>query len=825
MRSNIKMSSIIIESQYPYSYVDDDGIEIAFREGDRFILIDRSSEDWWKVQRTGLFTGKSVCYIPAAYMKELNITQNENKTISPYANLKNNIEILNKEKTLNENLEKQKEEYVNLKEYQKNIINKSNAKSLSSEIFKSLPYLDEQLDESIDDEENAFEEESQEELQNLSDVKLSSSSDVSLPRSCSTGSLSFEISPRPESLKTFALPQNWKKCQDDAGRSFYYNKEKNEKTWKPPRSNQSSMEQIQIQEGWIQQNDPDTGELVYINQVTKEKWKSGIDKDNRTYYYCINGSGTFWELPSLDENGKPISSRRKSLDNTLEGILRRQTAPNSSLRNNKCQSVIVQSHSSLSSNEDQPKSPRTSPYFKQIINKSSENQKENKLNRSFELDDISEVDSKKGIKKADIEGPLFRRKLVEGKKSIKKSMWQPVYCCKYGSSLVFYKDQKSSSKVGFATGKPDSSLDLHGAILDHVAKDKAKGKKNVFQITSYGYQTVQQLVADNEVEMAQWITSIQTTIKHLEEEEPLPPILMEEVDGGVHKVKGKPSPPNSALVLVSPEDTCAQPTTVAMPKNLNNEKSGLKVFQRRSSKKVPSSSSNIDTNDKEKTKIKKKLRKYITARPTFDDLETQGIIKDYYFGCPIAKICEREDTLVPKLVVQLINEVEKRGLDVDGIYRVSGNLSMIQKLRVMVDHGEAIDYQQHQWNDIHLLTGALKLYFRELPEPLIPFNMFEKFITVTKSPFKGEKTSMIKKLILEMPKENAETLHLLIIHLKKVMKHSATNRMQSQNLSIIFGPTLLWPEHEGLDMTTTTVYQSLIIELLLLDCDNIFSVL
>ena len=57
------------------------------------------------------------------------------------------------------------------------------------------------------------------------------------------------------------------------------------------------------------------------------------------------------------------------------------------------------------------------------------------------------------------------------------------------------------------------------------------------------------------------------------------------------------------------------------------------------------------------------------------------------------------------------------------------------------------------------------------------------------------------------------------------MEHSSKNRMQSQNLSIVFGPTLLWPEHESLDMTTTTVYQSLIIELLLLDCETIFSVL
>lgn len=97
------------------------------------------------------------------------------------------------------------------------------------------------------------------------------------------------------------------------------------------------------------------------------------------------------------------------------------------------------------------------------------------------------------------------------------------------------------------------------------------------------------------------------------------------------------------------------------------------------------------------------------------------------------------------------------GLDIDGLYRISGNLATIQKLRYKVDHGEArphplpqslkaregtdlpsilpssgtderLDLDDGRWEDVHVITGALKLFFRELPEPLFPFSHFRQFI-------------------------------------------------------------------------------------------------
>ena len=61
------------------------------------------------------------------------------------------------------------------------------------------------------------------------------------------------------------------------------------------------------------------------------------------------------------------------------------------------------------------------------------------------------------------------------------------------------------------------------------------------------------------------------------------------------------------------------------------------------------------------------------------------------------------------------------GLDFDGLYRISGNQAQIQKLRFLVDSTE--DYNLSDY-DVNVLTGALKLFFRELKEPLIPFKLY-----------------------------------------------------------------------------------------------------
>ncbi|XP_057292746.1 rho GTPase-activating protein 15-like isoform X2 [Hydractinia symbiolongicarpus] len=825
----------IVEAEHPYSYHDDDGSEVSFKVGDRFILLAKSSEDWWKVQRTGVFNGKSVCYVPASYMKEINVNpRGERNYGNQYVNLDVYRKIINKDfdglaKLGNQTMVVSKQISVN------DAINKE--------------YEEEEQSISIEDDEDddAFANSLDDIPEDIRSLNLNDSSDLS--PATPTSPLSFEISPRPARMKSFTLPKGWKKCNDDNGRSFYFNEEKKESMWKPPRASLKeskspgteksselastftyldSSSDVSVPNGWLVEIEKNTNEAIFVNSITKERWKSCTDKNGRAYFYNLNGPGTVWELPEVDNTGKK-SARRKSFDESLESMIRRRTISNNSPshRNSKCQSVVLRSSSSLSSEEGSRHSPVVSPRMK---DKHNGNHKRSDSNQSFEIIEMTpELDSL-NVNRPEKEGLLYQRKVMEGGRHVKKAVWQQVYCCKYGSSLVFYKDQKMAcAKPGYPTGKPESSLNLLGSVLDHVSKDKAKGKKNVFQISSYGGQTVQQFVAESQVDMGEWLTLVLTTIKRLEEEEPLPPPppMIDVTDNGYLDNKAPPkvsySPPTD-LPLLSPISAGGRPTTPTLPKKLqqsDKEKASFRGFKRTFSKKVLTSNNNEE--EKEKKKIKDKLKKYLVRRPTYSDLEKNGIIKDYVFGESITKLCEHEDTLVPQFVIQIISEVERRGLETDGLYRVSGNLSSIQKLRVMVDHGEHVDFKQPEWNDIHILTGSLKLYFRELPEPLFPFALFDRFINAMKSPFKAEKLKLIKALINEMPRENRETLEVLIYHLDKVIRNSDKNRMHAQNLAIVFGPTLMWPEHESLNMTMATVYQNQVVEFILTECRQLFT--
>lgn len=60
------------------------------------------------------------------------------------------------------------------------------------------------------------------------------------------------------------------------------------------------------------------------------------------------------------------------------------------------------------------------------------------------------------------------------------------------------------------------------------------------------------------------------------------------------------------------------------------------------------------------------------------------------FGCELSRLCERQGTQVPKFFTQFMQHIEKVGLDVVGIYRLSGNAASINKLRYLVEQGEYV---------------------------------------------------------------------------------------------------------------------------------------
>ncbi|KAK6454798.1 Rho-type GTPase-activating protein [Scheffersomyces xylosifermentans] len=187
------------------------------------------------------------------------------------------------------------------------------------------------------------------------------------------------------------------------------------------------------------------------------------------------------------------------------------------------------------------------------------------------------------------------------------------------------------------------------------------------------------------------------------------------------------------------------------------------------------------------------------GEPGLNDLNSPAPL----FSSTIQKRADFENVPVPMIITKCLAEVELRGLDTEGIYRISGGNSAI----VAIEHAfanlplnptndeRAMQKLEDTINgDINAVTSALKRYFRKLPDPLIPYNLYDDFIKVSSSnnPNKMDKrvSDLKSKVINKLPSANKHTLYLLCKHLSLVSSYSAVNRMNFKNLSVVFAPTI-----------------------------------
>ncbi|CDW54547.1 rac GTPase activating protein 1 [Trichuris trichiura] len=149
------------------------------------------------------------------------------------------------------------------------------------------------------------------------------------------------------------------------------------------------------------------------------------------------------------------------------------------------------------------------------------------------------------------------------------------------------------------------------------------------------------------------------------------------------------------------------------------------------------------------------------------------------------------EPFIPKMVIDLVNEIECRGLDYAGLYRVPGPESKVKNLlyKFLYERGRP---NVRTISDVAVLTGCLKKFFQQLVEPLIPFTSRDEFMSIAVQDI-GLRAQMkrIHKEIVELPLPSQHTLAFLLIHLQKVSERSETNKMTISNLARVFGPTVV----------------------------------
>ncbi|XP_032386831.1 rho GTPase-activating protein 12 isoform X2 [Etheostoma spectabile] len=616
---------------------------------------------------------------------------------------------------------------------------------------------------------------------------------------------------------------DWDTYKDSTGRHFYYNRCTLERTWKPPRardtssgssrgeshsaeessettplslspsflpflslsigrlqplssedacfstySSQSDFQYGSPPLGWSEEMD-EHGHTLYISDYTNEKWLKHTDEQGRPYYYSADGSRSEWELPKYNHSppqppGDALKSR--SLDRKhVEPIVLTKWRHSAYVQDTNDKRL-------LKTRRFRAGSARLHPYKHQ----------DTPLGPKPPSPDSDSCPSspKPPASPSEKCGVLNVTKITEHGKKVRKN-WTSSWTVLQGSTLLFAKGQGGgTSWFGGAQSKPEFTVDLRGGSVEWASKDKSS-KKHVVEVkTRQGTELLIQ--SDNDGLVNDWYRALQDTIS----------THAWESDEAIE------------------ED---------LPESPGVEKHDKEKDQR-DSKKAMRTSTSMDVSENKKTKHK--LKKFLTRRPTLQAVRDKGYIKDQVFGCSLSSLCQRENVTVPTFVKMCIDHVENTGLCIDGLYRVSGNLAIIQKLRFAVNHDEKVNLMDDKWEDIHVTTGALKMYFRELPEPLFTYALFHDFVSAIKVPDYKQRVQAIKDLIKQLPKPNHDTMQALFKHLRRVIDHGEENRMTTQSVAIVFGPTLLRPETETWNIAVHMVYQNQIVELILLEYENIF---
>ncbi|XP_058533811.1 rho GTPase-activating protein 26 isoform X2 [Ochotona princeps] len=186
------------------------------------------------------------------------------------------------------------------------------------------------------------------------------------------------------------------------------------------------------------------------------------------------------------------------------------------------------------------------------------------------------------------------------------------------------------------------------------------------------------------------------------------------------------------------------------------------------------------------------------------------------------------DSIGFSIIRKCIHAVETRGINEQGLYRIVGVNSRVQKLlSVLMDPKTASDTETDicaEW-EIKTITSALKTYLRMLPGPLMMYQFQRSFIKAAKLENQETRVSEIHSLVHRLPEKNRQMLQLLMNHLANVANNHKQNLMTVANLGVVFGPTLLRPQEETVAAIMDIKFQNIVIEILIENHEKIFNTL
>ncbi|XP_012694389.2 rho GTPase-activating protein 17a isoform X2 [Clupea harengus] len=156
------------------------------------------------------------------------------------------------------------------------------------------------------------------------------------------------------------------------------------------------------------------------------------------------------------------------------------------------------------------------------------------------------------------------------------------------------------------------------------------------------------------------------------------------------------------------------------------------------------------------------------------------------------KRSNREIALPLEACVMMLLET---GMKEEGLFRIAAGASKLKKLKAALDCSTS--QLEEFYSDPHAVAGALKSYLRELPEPLMTYQLYEEWTQASNVSDPDKRLQALWVVCDQLPKNHKANLRYLVKFLAKLAQDSEINKMTPSNIAIVLGPNLLWAKTEG----------------------------
>jgi len=168
------------------------------------------------------------------------------------------------------------------------------------------------------------------------------------------------------------------------------------------------------------------------------------------------------------------------------------------------------------------------------------------------------------------------------------------------------------------------------------------------------------------------------------------------------------------------------------------------------------------------------------------------------FGVTVEWIVEHHNTSIPPIMASIIDFLSKPDcLETEGIFRRSANAAVVKELQAKINRGEIVEFEH---TDVHITAVLLKSLLREFKEPLLTFQLFDNVIHFSNLPRESKLMYVQDLVIKKLPDQNYVVLKFLIEFLSLVVDRQDMNKMTAANLSVVFGPNLVWSQDMSMSL-------------------------